>query len=959
MPLNSLDTSQRQAATATGGELAVSAGAGSGKTRLLVSRYLHFLKKDDLQLSSIAAITFTNKAADNMKARITEKAYELAGKYPGDNEMWMQVAENAHNAPISTIHSFCSSILRGNPVDAGIDPFFTVIDEVNNSELKNEVINSFVASQLTENPNDMGFLLDTFDMRGLKKNLRTLLDKRTQVVKFLDTIEDSGGTTPEVLDQKYKQSLSEQAGEYLLMLKEFHSLRPADDKLSEIHSGLTIGFEKIRGMFQNEMMDTGIVRSLIESIDLRGGSQKKWGKERIREVKEQLKECRIFLESLVSFYEKEKDVTAKAASLLMKIYTIIDRLFLERKKSERYLDNDDILIETWKLLRTNGKICGSLSKIYRHILVDEFQDTDGIQMDILRMITGNSSASLFTVGDSKQSIFRFRGADVTVFDKFKTNANEFFNLKTNYRSSPSILSFINTVFEKVIGDELEHEFEAIYTYMNPNRTDESVTHSVELNVFDFDGINARRMNEAEFIAKRAKEIIGGENGGKKYSYGDMALLLRKGTNISYYEEAFLRAGIPFVNKIGGRLSGSPIAYDIGNLLAWLCHPKDPVLLTAVLISPFFNVDSDTLFRIKTLAGSAEKIPSVIVNNTDFPSEKIKRTSEILKRLLKMSGRISIRDILGRAFEETGYTLTLLADRIVGEQSLAVIDLILETADAFETNGGSTGEFADLLISGEQFTSESARIETQDDAVSTMTIHGAKGLEFKVVFLADITSRGRSDSSDIVFDDKLGPGFHIRDMHRGRFKTYVNRHSEAVERKKHIAESKRLFYVACTRAEDRLIISGGPPPKDSDDLYEKDNWMSWLHTALSVSHDGDISESNTDLFLYNRICENSSVEARSVTAYWNELLETPGEKPVKQTVNDYPLETLTAPVKSVPISGVPFHISPNQIIDYIVCPALYLYKHVHGLNLRQSESSTHKSGGMGAAYGSFAHKVLEL
>ncbi len=121
MPLYDLDTDQRHAATASGGEVAVSADAGSGKTRILVSRYLHLVKKEKLPLSEIAAITFTNKAANQMKAKITEKAHELAEKNSEDRGIWLHVAENAHYAPISTIHSFCNSILRNHPVDAGLE----------------------------------------------------------------------------------------------------------------------------------------------------------------------------------------------------------------------------------------------------------------------------------------------------------------------------------------------------------------------------------------------------------------------------------------------------------------------------------------------------------------------------------------------------------------------------------------------------------------------------------------------------------------------------------------------------------------------------------------------------------------------------------------------------------------------------------------------------------------------
>ncbi|MFC1561061.1 UvrD-helicase domain-containing protein [Candidatus Latescibacterota bacterium] len=961
MPISDLDTDQRHAATASGGEVAVSADAGSGKTRILVSRYLHLVKKEKLHLSEIAAITFTNKAANQMKEKITEKAYELAVKNPEDLKMWLHVAENAHFAPISTIHSFCNSILRNHPIDAGLDPFFKVIDEVTNSELKNKVINRYVISQMLEKPNNMAFLMDTFGMSELKKILRSLLDKRTHVVKFLDSIEHSCTIDTATLQEKYKKSLLKQTDTFIYMLKEFHTFRPESDRIVEIYDILFDGLEKISDMQKNDIVDTAYITFILDSIVVKGGSSNKWGKDRLKALRDEMKECKIFLNSLISFYENEKDVTAKAASLLVENYNLIESLFLETKKSGEYLDNDDILIETWKLLRTNGKLCQKISLSYRHILVDEFQDTDGIQMDILRMIAGNSPTMLFTVGDSKQSIFRFRGADVTVFDEFKQNAENFLRMKANYRSSPSIISFINATFSKIMGDEPEFPFEAVYTAMKPVRNEVSNSPAVELVVVDIKGSDLRRTNEANFIAKRIRELNTGDRKSKKYSFRDMALLLRKGTQVNDYEEAFLREGIPFVNKIGGRLSDSPVAYDIGNLLSWLCHPADPVVLTAVLISPFFNVDSDTLFKIKTSAGAAEKIPSFIIETKDFSSDDLnklantKKISEILKGLLSIFNRVSIRDVLNKAFEETGYTLSLLADRIIGEQSLAVIDLILETADTFEKNGGSPGEFANLLLSGERFTEESARVETKDDALSILTIHRAKGLEFKVVFLADITSRGRKVSGDIVFDDDLGPGFNIRDKHGGRIKTYVNRYTENIERKEKIAESKRLFYVGCTRAKDHLVISGGTPPRELDCKYEKDNWMRWLHASLSISPDGELSESTNDAFVYHRIHKNNAAGSTTVTDHWKKLLNSTEKD---KTIEDYPLEKLIAPVKSVPVSDVPAHTSPTQIMDYTICPALYVYKHVHGLDIQSPVSFPQQNDNLGIHYGLLAHTVLE-
>ena len=975
MPIYDLDTDQSLAATAPGGEVAISAGAGSGKTRLLVSRYLYYIKKEKLPLSSIAAITFTNKASDQMKARIYEKACELAENNPDEHEMWMDVAENVHHAPISTIHSFCSSILRSHPVEAGLDPFFTVIDEVTNSRLKNNAVKSFVELRLAENPDDISFLVNIFGMEGLKKILRGFIEKRTFMVKFLDSNEDSGVLDTENLRLEYKKSMLKTVEKYVYLLEEFHAFRPDGDKITIVYDMLDECFSKIRDMLEKDDVDTSYINYCLDNIILKGGSPKKWGRDRLNALKSALKECRSFLNAIASYYEDESGVTAQAASFLLRDYTLLDNFFLEQKKSRSCLDNDDIIIETWKLLRTNSRLCQKISRSYRHILVDEFQDTDGMQMDILRMITGNTTAVLFAVGDPKQSIYRFRGADVTVFKEYMLKAN-FKSLKTNYRSAPSILNFVNAAFGAIMGDEPSNIFEAPYIKMKPKRLDNGGSHDVEIAVIDKTGKDSYRLYEAEFIARRALQLNTGAADGGKYSFGNMALLLRKGTATSYYEEAFLRNGIPFINLAGGRLSKTPEIYDIGNLLTWLESPDDPALLTAVLLSPFFYIDSDTLFRIRMMSGTPEKIPAFVLEGRDTSPDKLIESSDfirarkILNDILSIRDRLSIREILERVFDKTGYTMTLLADKIKGERSLAILDLLLETADIFEHNGGALGEFADLILSGESLTRESAHVETKDDVLSIMTIHRAKGLEFKVVFLADITSTGRHDMGEIIFESDLGPGFKIRDAHGGTIKTYPAWKAEKMKKEKDIAESKRLFYVGCTRAEDRLIISGAQPPKDLDATYEKDNWINWLHTAFSIPQNSDLHEYTSEMFLYRRISRETGAADYMKTAYWKELLESSGKE--SSSENDA-VDRLIAPIESVPYSGAPEHISPTQLIDYILCPALYTYKHVQGLDIPQHvqglDITQHVQGlditqtekdseRMGSKYGSLAHAVLE-
>ena len=165
--------------------------------------------------------------------------------------------------------------------------------------------------------------------------------------------------------------------------------------------------------------------------------------------------------------------------------------------------------------------------MYKHILVDEFQDTDGVQMDIIRMIAGNTAATLFTVGDPKQSIYRFRGADVTIFNKFKARLNvDYKSLKMNYRSTPGLVGFVNHTFGRIMRvSEHENYFEADYSDMKAYRKDPSDTPHVRIAVFDGDSADAGRTAEADFIAGHAAEL----RAAKGYSYSQMALILRKGT----------------------------------------------------------------------------------------------------------------------------------------------------------------------------------------------------------------------------------------------------------------------------------------------------------------------------------------------------------------------------------------------------------------------------------------------
>jgi len=957
MPLSRLDKHQKQIAASAGYEIAVSAGAGSGKTRLLVGRYLFLLKSEGVPMAEIVAITFTEKAAAQMKAAVAEGARELAVENPGDAVFWRNVASNIHSAPISTIHSFCNSILRKYPCESGLDPFFTIIDDVSLSVLTGEAVDDFIGYRMETESDAYEELLGSFGMSGLRRMFRTMLSERARLLAFLD---DFDLESPDELERRYKAFLKDRLKEYHRLLSDFHALAPGEDGYAASIEGLLADLSLLISQCDGDAVDVDFVLRILDGMreNARKGSRRKWEDcgVPLGAVKSGVKELRSFLEILASFHRNELGVTAKTAAVLLEEWKHLESYFLDLKKRRSFLDHDDTLIETWKLLRNNASVLREVSRAYRHILVDEFQDTDRIQMDILMMIAGNSASPLFTVGDPKQSIYRFRGADVSVFNNFAAGMNvEFKSLKINYRSAPAIIDFVNHVFGRIMGrGEISETYEAPYYDMKPYRSDGDAGYGVEIAVIESGGASERRRREAEFIARRIEELK--ERYG--YAFRDMALILRKGTRTRRYEEAFLARGIPYVNLTTWDPFRSPEAYDCANLLRWLCEPGDPVLFSAVLLSPFFGVTPEELHGMRRLAGRAENMPFAflygngITGHEWYEGKGFGRIREILTELLRMRDRRTVREILEYAFDETDYTLTLLADPVSGELALSVIDLILEAADGFEESGGGIHEFSRLLLQGSVSTNATPRVEVQEDAVNIITIHKAKGMEYKAVFLADVADCPRGDSAPLYFDEELGIGFTVRDSCGKRMKTMVGCIVAETEKRKETAESKRLFYVGCTRAENHLVISGGRPQRDLDPTYESGNWMGWLHAALGMDSEGNPGDDTPEgLFRYVRISEDPESTGVSPADFWSDVAG--GEK--GGAFEDPALEEMMTLLERVPVPGVPEHLSPTRILDYIECPAYYLYRHIHGVEPRRKGT---RGDGYGERYGLLAHGILE-
>jgi ATP-dependent exoDNAse (exonuclease V) beta subunit len=277
-----------------------------------------------------------------------------------------------------------------------------------------------LASRLDAAPEDMETLLRCFGLNGLRRTLAFMLHKRIGILTFLDTYDGEG--TPDI-ERRYDDFIADTIARFNETLRLFHAAAPGEDALEAVLGEILDGLERIQSDGHDYPKTSGFAEDIMDVItaNLRRGSSAKWDAagHPLRVVRKyNLKDLGSFLEILIRFNRYEAGISAHITQRLLGEFRLLERRFLETKKNLSVLDHDDTLIETWRLLRSNITVLNEVSRSYRHILVDEFQDTDSLQVDILRMIAGNSSATLFTVGDPKQSIYRFRGAVVGVFNEF-------------------------------------------------------------------------------------------------------------------------------------------------------------------------------------------------------------------------------------------------------------------------------------------------------------------------------------------------------------------------------------------------------------------------------------------------------------------------------------------------------------------------------------------------------------
>lgn len=825
-----LTKTQKIAIEETRADILVSAGAGAGKTRVLVERFLHFVISGKARVTEILTLTFTDKAANEMKKRIMDRFRELD---------MLQARRDLESAYISTLHAFSVRLLKEHPVEAAVPPDFTVMEQDESDLLQEQALDDLIDMQCTPG-SDIFELLRIYGEKSLRNGLKkTLAQARTEGLAFSVFFERQKEVLKPFKD-KNMEALFEKAGvpELAAEWNRFAANPSWDWRTVEDFRSWSSGFNK------------------------KGG----------KEVKAYWKE----IVSVCARLEGERlDLLAKPWREKFEKTALAFEAGYETKKFEKgVLDFDDLQIKALALLTAPGPGSRKLLEHYRRqfkfVLVDEYQDVNPLQVKLIECFRGESSepssrapegrgdlalkadcvaplamtkpGKMFFVGDYKQSIYGFRGTSPHHFlekgREYQKGAGLTLEMLENFRTQKPILDFVNLFFERLWAEEaLENTGLIAQADVNNPQTP-------ELHVIlkkEEESIEQARMREAGMIARRIQELK--ENG---YEYGQMTVLFQAMTNSGIYEHALKSAGIPYFAVSGRGFYHQPEVRDMISLLTALENPLLDIPLAAALRSPFFHISDDTLFWLSYAVKQETEVTPLYeaLNKIDTieqiasgEKEELKKFQAFFTELISVKDRFYISELLEWILYRTAYEIPVLADR-QGARRYANLRKLVSLAREHESRERMPlGDFIRLVESFEarEIRESEAQVEAEESGrvVRLMTIHGAKGLEFPVCFVADLAYQSRNpESRDFLAESGSGYSFKIpnavtRELEKPGIYHEIH---EAAERREN-EEWKRLMYVAVTRARERLILSGVYEPKKNpkEKFSEMSSWMEWAMT----------------------------------------------------------------------------------------------------------------------------------
>lgn len=816
-----LNDEQREAVLERGCDVAVTAGAGSGKTYTLVARYTTLLA-EGIPPRQIAAITFTKKAALEMRSKVRDALITMQVQAIDDVEerqRWADLSAQMDAARIGTIHSLCTEILRAHPAEAGIDPRFEVLDEGVGKAYQSQAVEDTLKNLVSQN--HFLPLLQNIELSSLKDILKTLLEKRLESMEvFQTTILKRERLTQELQKRMGRSEFQEPLHE-LQSMSESALIADGGDKLAAI----LIEVKRL-WMDADAVLESGDpVACATALFDLRRnqltktggtkGSVSKW-------IYDELKSnFDLYLNPLTGGKDSKDEPPSMETEVLFEqllpllgeAFEAVHKVYQDLMENGQALDFDDLEYKAQQLLQ-NPEIRAHWQGELQALLVDEFQDTNRRQQEIVRALTG-APGHLFIVGDPRQSIYRFRKADVTVFKeeetRIKRDEGRVIELKRTYRAHAPLLDATGNLLAGVINAERTStpDYYVPYTPMVAHRNEPDVGYKsphVEFVLGVGEDADSARPLMAKALAARLLELKAEKQFDK---WDEVALLFRAATGFPFYEEAFEEAGIPFVTVAGKGFYDRPEIRDLMNILRALADPLDDLAFAGLLRSPAFGLTDAALYLLRQ---SGEPFWTALQGDLFALSEAdqiaAKRARDICAYLMPMVDRIPVAELLKQVLDALDYrALLATADsksndpeaKASGGRLWRNVDKLL--IDARKTGQVSVRSFLDTLETlNDAGAREGEAPAEADGSVVLMTIHKSKGLEYPVVALADAGRTRRGSSENVYLFNELGVTFKL-DQPPMLYKL-----AKELDRDQESCEDLRLLYVALTRARSKLLIS---------------------------------------------------------------------------------------------------------------------------------------------------------
>jgi ATP-dependent exoDNAse (exonuclease V) beta subunit len=804
--------------TALDRNLVVEAAAGTGKTTELVGRMVAILEGGRAELDRVVAVTFTEKAAGELKLRVRQDIETALDGVRDETvrQRLLAAATDLERAPVSTIHAFATSLLRERPFEAGLDPGFQVAADIAGERVLDDAWDAWFDACMAE--------ADETLLRALTLGLK--IDELRKAARRMVSERD-------VLGQPVPRPPFEPASLRDRLRAAVATLEPLKARCTNTDDDAYQQVVALEAFLARANRAEGLALERLGRelyVLAHKGKQENWT------PKEACKEAKAELKSL-----KDAQAAYVLASNADLAWGLRDRLrcFLDAyesaKRGRAVVDYADLLLKARDVLLRSVPVRRYFQRRFDFILVDEFQDTDPLQAEIALLLAEDprvepapvwrtvrlAPGKLFVVGDPKQSIYRFRRADVAIYEEVKgliqANGGEVLPLTANFRTVPSIVAFVNERFADVFQPPDDPEPRPLDAYRAEVASQGACTVALPLPKDRLPEPAARKVDTirpllAATIAGFIEEITRvrpwsirdrATDSVRPARPGDVGLLVRKMTPefIGPFEQALAARNIPYRLVGGKEYYAREEVQALTSVLRAIDNPADRLSVFAALRSPFFGLSDDDVFQFTSSGGILNPLAPIRddVRNADL----VGRAFAILQSLHRRRRMEPPSEVIAALFERTR-SLPAFRLRSAGEQSIANLWKVLDVARAYEAAGPATLRAVVRFLEAEaQAGREEGDSPVGDEAfaqVEVLTVHKAKGLEYPIVIVADLLS-DRPPSSDVVVKHATGEGW----LKIGGFEPSGWDAAKAEEKRQQEAEERRLLYVALTRARDHLVI----------------------------------------------------------------------------------------------------------------------------------------------------------